>query len=91
MPFSPAIQSLLLMVFVLTGVGSAAMCWVDLPPAVTVAAVVGISMASVVALSTAMLWLGVWHPIPSCLLLSALVAVSGFARLRALRKATTGD
>jgi hypothetical protein len=77
------------MVFVLTGVGSAGMCWVDLPPAVTVAAVVGISVTYVVALATAMTWLDVWYPIPSCLISSVLVAASGLARLRTLQKVTT--
>lgn len=81
-PISPPLQALLLLVFVLAGPGSAVMCWIDFPPAVTVAAVVGISVASVLALAVATAWLAVWLPIPSCLLLSAVAMTSGFARLR---------
>lgn len=88
-PFSSALQSLLLMVFVLAGVGSAAMCWVELPPAVTVAAVVGLSIASVVAAATSMAWLDMWYPIQSCLILSVVVAASGFARLKTLQRTAT--
>lgn len=84
-PFAPPLQALLLLVFVLAGPGSAVVCWLEFPPAVTVAAVVGISVASVLALAVATAWMAVWLPIPSCLLLSAVGVTSGFARLRNLR------
>jgi CHASE2 domain-containing sensor protein len=84
-PFSSTLQALLLLVLVLVGAGSAAMCWVDLPPAVTVAAVLGISMVLMLSLSVIMAWLGVWYPIPSCLLLSTVIVLCGYARLRTLR------
>ena len=87
-PFSSTVQSLLLLVLALVGAGSAAMCWVDLPPAVIVAAVLGISIISVLSLSVVMAWLGMWNAIPSCLLLSAVVVVCGYARLRTLRTST---
>jgi CHASE2 domain-containing sensor protein len=84
-PFSSTVQALLLLVLVLAGAGSAAMCWVDLPPAVTVAAVVGISVISVMSLASAMAWLGVWYPIPSCLLVCLVVVTCGVARLKKLQ------
>jgi CHASE2 domain-containing sensor protein len=90
-PVSSALQGVLLLVFMLAGPGSAAMCWVDLPPAVTVAAVIGVSVATVFALSVAMAWLGWWLPVPSCLLLSVLAITSGLLRLRALRRTATGS
>jgi CHASE2 domain-containing sensor protein len=84
-PFSSTLQALLLLVLVLVGAGSAAMCWVDLPPAVTVAAVVGISVISVMSLAVVMAWLGVWYPIPSCLIVSIVVVTCGFVRLKKLQ------
>jgi hypothetical protein len=88
-PVWSPLQGLLLLVFLLTGPGSALMCWVALPPAVTVAAVVGLSVSSVLATAVAMAWVPFWGPVPSCLLLSAVVIISGFVRLRALRKPVT--
>lgn len=87
-PLWPPLQGLLLLVFLLAGTGSAAMCWSALPPAVTVAAVVGLSVASVLLVAVAMAWVPFWGPVPSCLLLSAAVITSGFVRLRALRRPT---
>ena len=84
-PAPPAVRAVLLLVFVLSGVGSAVMCWVDLPAAVTVAAVVGISIASLMAVAVAMAWLQFYHPVPSCLLIAAGVAASGLLRLHTLR------
>jgi hypothetical protein len=86
MPVWPPLQAVLLLVFTLTGPGSAGMCWAALPPAVTVAAVVGLSVAAVLGASVAMAWVPFWGPIPSCLLLSSAVVLSGVLRLRALRK-----
>jgi hypothetical protein len=54
-----------------------------------VAAVAGISVTVVVGLATSMKWLNMWYPIPSCLVMSAIVAASGFARLMSLREGTT--
>ena len=85
-PIWSPLQALLLLVFLLTGMGSAAMCWVALPPAVTVAAVVGLSVASVLAVAVIMAWVPFWGPIPSCLLLSAVAISSGFTRLWVSRK-----
>lgn len=79
------LQAVLLVAFMLAGPGSAVMCRVDLPPAVTVAAVLGISVTSVFSLSVVMAWLGVWYPTWSCVLMSLLVMVSGGGRLRTLR------
>ncbi|MCI4674458.1 hypothetical protein [Candidatus Mycolicibacterium alkanivorans] len=88
-PVWPPLQALLLLVFLLTGPGSALMCWAALPPAVTVAAVVGLSVSSVLATAVAMAWVPFWGPVPSCLVLSAAVITSGLVRLRALRKPVT--
>lgn len=84
-PMPAPLRGLALLAFLLAGVGSAVMCWIDLPVAATMAAVVGISIASLMAVAVAMAWLQFWHPVPSCLLIAVLVAASGFARLRTLR------
>ncbi|CAN3129387.1 hypothetical protein ACNUDN_15785 [Mycobacterium sp. smrl_JER01] len=83
-PVLPALQAVLLLVFILSGVGSAVMCWVELPPAATIAAVVGLSIAAMMAVAVTMAWLQVWYPVPSCLVIGALVSASGAARLRLL-------
>lgn len=88
-PVWSPLQALSLLVFMLAGPGSAAMCWVDIAPAATVAAVVGISIASVLGFAAALAWLGMWLPVPSCLLVSAVVVSCGFARLRSLRRSMT--
>jgi hypothetical protein len=85
-PVWPPLQGLLLLVFLLAGPGCGAMCWAALPPAVTVAAVVGLSVAAVLAMAMSMAWVPFWGPIPSCLVLSAVVITSGLLRLRVLRK-----
>ncbi len=85
-PIAPVLQALLLLVLVLVGVGSAVMCWVDLPPAPMVAAVLGISVTSVICLAVAMAWMDIWYPVPACLLFSAGVACSGYLRRRSLRR-----
>ncbi|MGE2731545.1 hypothetical protein ACQI4F_18875 [Mycolicibacterium vaccae] len=87
-PVQSPLRAVLLLVFVLAGVGSAVMCWMDYPVAVTVAAIVGISVASLMAVAVAMAWLQFFHPVPSCLLIAALVAASGLFRLHTLRVPT---
>jgi hypothetical protein len=84
-PVLPGLQGVLLVAFMLGGPGCAAMCWVDLPPAVTVSAVLGISVTSVFSLAVVMAWLGVWYPTRSCVLISLVVLVSGVVRLRTLQ------
>lgn len=86
-PSHPVLQAVLLMVFVAVGPGSAILCWVTLPPAATVAGVLGGSFAVVAMVTTSMSWLGLWYPLPSCLALSVLTVASGAARLRG-REAT---
>lgn len=85
-PIAPPAQAVLLLVFMLVGPGSAAMCWAELPPAVTVAAVLGVSVSVVLALAVAMAWLTIWVPIPLCLLLAAAAVASGVIRSRSLRR-----
>lgn len=85
-PAPSSLRVLPILVFMLVGAGSAVMCWIDLPPAVTVAAVVGISIASMMAIAVTMAWLEFWHPKWSCLILAGLVAASGAARLLTLHR-----
>jgi CHASE2 domain-containing sensor protein len=85
-PVAPVLQALCLLLLVLTGVGSAVMCWVDLPPAPLFAALVGISITSAMSLAVVMAWVGIWYPVVSCLLLSAGVLCSGCFRVRSLRR-----
>ncbi|MBI3224030.1 MAG: hypothetical protein HYZ39_03110 [Mycolicibacterium cosmeticum] len=87
-PVAPVLQALFLLLLVLAGVGSAVMCWVDLPPAPLFAALVGISITSAMSLAVVMAWIGVWYPVVSCLLLSAGVLCSGLLRARSLRRAS---
>lgn len=88
-PVSTPLRGVVLLAFVLTGVGSAVMCWIDLPAAVTMAAVVGISIAALTAVAVVMAWLEFWYPVPSCLIVAALAALSGAIRLRTLRDPAT--
>ena len=81
LPTSVLLRSILLTVFVFIGAGSAILCWFELPVGVSIAGVMGLSLASVVAAATSMVWLGFWHPVPSCLALSLIVASSGLVRL----------
>ena len=85
-PFSSVLlRSILLMVFLLAGVGSAVLCWLDLPSGAAVAGVIGLSVAAVIALATSMVWLRIWYPVPSCLVLSFTVASIGLIRLWTLK------
>lgn len=85
-PVPSEIRALPLLVFVIVGPGSAVMSWLDFPGGATMAGIVGISTTSMMALAAAMAWLQFWHPGPSCLVLAAVVAASGIARIRALQK-----
>jgi hypothetical protein len=78
---SPVLQSLLLMIFAVAGIGSAALCWLNLPGAATVAGVIGLSLAGVIAFATSLVWLRLWYPVPGCLFLSLTVAAVGMLRL----------
>lgn len=80
-PGAPAVQSLALIVLLAWGGGSAVLCWVELPTGAAVAGVVGLSVASVVGMSTLMARWGAWYPKLACLCLSILVATSGLVRL----------
>jgi hypothetical protein len=82
---SPVLRSILLMLFLLTGVGSAILCWLELPIGATVAGVIGLSLAAVIAVATAMVWLQTWYPAPSCLALSLIVVSTGLIRLWTFR------
>ncbi len=89
-PMGTAIQSTLLSVLLFTGAGSAAMCWVEVPAGAAIAGVIGVSISAVIVTATAMAWLRVWYPIPSCLALSAIVAVVGLMRLLLTREKMSG-
>ena len=80
-PMGAALQSMLLLVLLFTGAGSAAMCWVEVPAGAAIAGVIGLSIGAVIVTATTLAWLRVWYPIPSCLALSAIVAVVGLTRL----------
>ncbi|MCV7431880.1 hypothetical protein [Mycolicibacterium bacteremicum] len=85
-PFHAASQAVLLLALTVAGAGSAVMCWTDLPAAAAVAGTIGVSVAAVVATSTAAAWLHMWEPTMSCLLLSSAVAVTGAVRIQILRR-----
>ncbi|WP_304118778.1 hypothetical protein [Mycolicibacterium bacteremicum] len=85
-PFHAATQAVLLLVLTVAGAGSAVLCWTDLPAAAAVAGTVGLSVAAVVAISTAAAWLHVWEPTLSCVLVSLLVAITGAIRMHVLRR-----
>jgi hypothetical protein len=82
---SPAVQATLLMVFMSVGVGSAVMCWINLPVGATIAGTVGLSIAAVSGVASQMVHLRQWHPSTSCFLLAAVVTIAGVVRLRTLR------
>ncbi|OAN36802.1 hypothetical protein [Mycolicibacterium iranicum] len=91
-PVQTPLRAVLLLGFLLVGPGAAVMCWIYMPASATIAAVVGISIASVAALSVTMAWLRFWHPVPLTLTLSAAVAAGCLIRLRGLHNtASTGD
>src|SRR3954468_22625394 len=81
LPSPVLLRTILLTVFVMVGVGSAILCWLELPLGASIAGVMGLSLASVVAAPTAMVWVGFWYPIPLCITLSLIVASSGLVRL----------
>jgi hypothetical protein len=87
-PTAPALQAALLMVFSVAGIGSAALCWLDLPTPAAIAGVVGLSVTGAIGLPTAMIWMKVWAPVPSCVLGSLIVAMTGALRLWKLRDDT---
>lgn len=82
LPLGTVPSTLLLLALVFCGGGSAVACWLDLPTVAAIAGIVGLSVGAIIAVATAMAWLGAWYPIPSCLVLSAVVAASGGLRLR---------
>ncbi|WP_155944096.1 hypothetical protein [Mycobacterium sp. 360MFTsu5.1] len=84
-PTAPVLQAMLLTVFSLAGIGSAALCWLALPGPAATAGVIGLSMAGVIALATSMNWLKIWAPTPSCVMISVLVTAVGLLRLWQLR------
>ncbi|WP_308206394.1 glycosyltransferase family 2 protein [Mycobacterium yunnanensis] len=81
LPLGAVPSALLLLVLVCCGGGSAVTCWLDLPAVAAAASVVGLSVGAIIAVATAMAWMGAWYPIPSCLVLSAAVAAAGGLRL----------
>jgi small basic protein len=80
-PIGTWARAVFLMVFVAVGVGSAVMCWLDVPAPAAIAGVVGLSVGGVMALSTSLAWLGGFRPAVSCWVLAAVVAMSGGARV----------
>lgn len=70
-------RAVCLLAFVTGGVGSAVMCWLDVPPPAALAGVVGLSLGAVVAVSTSLAWLRGFNPTASCLTLATLVVASG--------------
>lgn len=85
-PSSPVVQSLLLLVLITTGAGSAALCWVNIPAGAAGSGVIGVSLAAVVILTTTTAQWELWRPVESCVILSAMVACSGLVRLWSLRR-----
>ena len=78
---APALRCFLLLLFVLTGVGCAILCWLELPTGAAVAGIVGLSLAAAIVVGTAGAWLHAWYPIASCLAVSLIVLSSGLIRL----------
>jgi len=85
LPVPTPIRAVLLTTLVVTGAGSALLCWLSLSDSAAVAGVIGVSVATVVAFSSSLLWLKLWHPVLSCLMLSVGVLAIGLARLWTLR------
>jgi hypothetical protein len=85
LPVSAPAQIVLLTILVLTGAGSALSCWLSLSGSAAVAGVIGVSVATVIALACSLLWLKLWHPVLSCLILSVSVLAIGLVRLWTLR------
>jgi hypothetical protein len=85
-PVSSVLQSILLMVLVVVGAGSAVVCWLELPSGAAVSGTIGLSVSAVIALATLMIGMRLWYPVPSCLALSLIVASAGSLRLWTLRE-----
>ena len=85
LPVSAPARIVLLIILVLTGPGSALLCWLSLSGSAAVAGVIGVSMATVTALACSLLWLNLWYPVLSCLILSISVLAIGLVRLWTLR------
>lgn len=85
LPLPAPARAILLTILLLTGAGSALLCWLSLSGPAAVAGVLGVSVATVVALTCSQLWLNLWYPVLSCLILSVGVLATGLVRLRALR------
>jgi hypothetical protein len=90
LPVSAPARAALLTILMLTGAGSALLCWLSLSGSAAVAGVLGVSVATVIALTSSQLWLNLWHPVLSCLALSVGVLTTGLARLRTLRNEAEG-
>ncbi|MBJ7337661.1 hypothetical protein [Mycolicibacterium sp.] len=80
-PGAPIMQSIALLVLLVWGAGSAIACWFELPTGASVAGVIGLSIAAVVAMTTLLVRWDAWHPKLACLCLSIVVATSGMVRL----------
>ena len=85
LPVSAPARMVLLTTLMLTGAGSALLCWVSLSGSAAVAGVIGLSLATVIALACSLLWLNLWQPVLSCLILSVGVLAIGLVRLWTLR------
>jgi hypothetical protein len=83
-PGAPLMQSIALLVLLVMGGGSAILCWVELPTGASVAGVIGLSIASVVGMTTLLARWDEWHPKAACLALSIVVVISGLVRMRSL-------
>lgn len=86
LPIGSVGRAILLLVLLVSGAGSAVMCWLEVPVAAAAAGVIGVSIAAVVGTSTALAWLHWWQPTASCVALSVVVAASGTARLVTLSR-----
>lgn len=84
-PFGAAPQALLLTLFVVAGPGSAIVSWIDLPAGAAVAAAIGVSLAVIIAVTTVQLWLRIWAPNVTCLVMAVAVVLVGLARIRQSR------
>jgi hypothetical protein len=84
-PGSPVVQSVLLLIVLTFGAGSAILCWVEIPATAACAGVIGLSLAAVVIGTTALARWDFWYPTASCMILSTGLACCGFLRLWNLR------
>ena len=82
---APALRSFLLLLFVLAGVGSAILCWFELPIGAALAGIIGLSLGATIAIGTSSVWLHAWYPAASCLAVSLIVLSTGLIRLWMLR------